>query len=186
MARATAGMTGGFLILNPRMVQTRKFIALGLILIGAALVLVSFGISSRVRTPIADSQISPVSTSTPAPPRDTAPPTPPSPNPKTPPETRDEFLHATLSIAGARHDLPFRRGETLESAMRRLQDRGVITFSGRGYSGLGFLIEEINGKKSADGWYWVYSINGVKAASGVSTFQPRPGDDIAWTYEKGY
>lgn len=75
---------------------------------------------------------------------------------------------------------------TVLGAMNVLKAEGRLTFSGREFSGLGFLIEEINEKRSANGYYWILRINGTLSEKGVSQATVVPGDIVEWRYENGY
>lgn len=98
----------------------------------------------------------------------------------------EQFLHAKLTIDEKNYDLAFRNGETLYDAMRRLSNKNTITMESHEFSGLGYFIDSINGKRSANGHYWILSINDVKSSFGVSNYNIREHDSIVWTYEKGY
>lgn len=71
-------------------------------------------------------------------------------------------------------------------AMRSLASTSAFTFTGRDYPGLGFFVDSINGKKNADGMYWILYVNGVLATAGVSALSVSAGDTIEWKYEKSY
>lgn len=75
---------------------------------------------------------------------------------------------------------------TVLNAMNARVTRGQLSFSGRDFPGLGFFVEEINGTRSADGYYWILLINGKKSDRGVSSARVERGDTIEWRYEKGY
>ncbi len=75
---------------------------------------------------------------------------------------------------------------TVLEAMRALEKDASFTFSGREFSGLGFFVEEINGKRGENGYYWILHINGTTSDLGVSQARVGPGDSVEWRYEKGY
>ena len=75
---------------------------------------------------------------------------------------------------------------TVLDAMNARAAEGELLFSGRDFPGLGFFVEEINGKRSADGYYWILYINGELSDKGVSQARVEPGDIVEWRYEKGY
>ena len=75
---------------------------------------------------------------------------------------------------------------TVLEAMQALEAEEKLAFSGRDFAGLGFLVEEINGKQSDDGYYWILRINGTLSEKGVSQAQVVSGDFVEWRYEKGY
>ena len=65
------------------------------------------------------------------------------------------------------------------------QKQGLLTFSGRQFSGVGFFVESINGLKQdgTKGMYWIYAVNGNKANVGVSSYVLKHGDHVAFNYE---
>ncbi|MBI4093361.1 DUF4430 domain-containing protein [Candidatus Kaiserbacteria bacterium] len=75
---------------------------------------------------------------------------------------------------------------TVLDAMHAQKAEGTLSFSGREFPGLGFFVEEINGKRSADGYYWILYVNGTLSQTGVSQTFLSAGDLIEWRYEKGY
>ncbi len=72
------------------------------------------------------------------------------------------------------------------SFMENLQNNGKITFKDKTYSGMGKLIESINGVKNGGEKNWIYYVNGKKATIGVSNYQINNGDIVSWHYEKSY
>lgn len=77
------------------------------------------------------------------------------------------------------------RGTVLE-VMQTRAEKGEFSFSGRDFPGLGFFVEEINGKRNANGYYWILYVNGTSSQTGVSQTVLSAGDVIEWKYEKGY
>jgi len=71
-------------------------------------------------------------------------------------------------------------------AMRALSAKGSFSFSGRDFPGLGFFVEEMNGRKNTDGYYWILLVNGKKSDLGASQARLKEGDVVEWRYEKGY
>ncbi|MBI2610963.1 DUF4430 domain-containing protein [Candidatus Kaiserbacteria bacterium] len=76
-------------------------------------------------------------------------------------------------------------GTVLETMNARAVE-GELSFSGRDFPGLGFFVEEINGKRNANGFYWILRINGELSDRGVSQAVVSSGDLVEWRYEKGY
>ncbi|MEY4747053.1 MAG: hypothetical protein RLZZ416_102 [Candidatus Parcubacteria bacterium] len=70
--------------------------------------------------------------------------------------------------------------------MRALADGHALSFSGRDYSGLGFFVDAINGKKNADDHYWFLYVNASSSQTGASRTILKPGDVVDWRYEKNY
>ncbi len=75
---------------------------------------------------------------------------------------------------------------TVLDAMNAQKAAGALSFSGREFPGLGFFVEEINGTRSTDGYYWILYVNGTVSPTGVSQTLLSAGDVIEWRYEKGY
>lgn len=67
--------------------------------------------------------------------------------------------------------------------MTILQKKGKIKFKDKTYTGMGKLIEEINGTKNSGEKNWIYYVNGKKANIGVSNYKINPGDVVSWKYE---
>ena len=57
-----------------------------------------------------------------------------------------------------------------------------FTFKAKEYPGMGYLIEEINGVKGANGKYWTFYVNGKSSDVGVSQYKLKNGDVIDWRY----
>lgn len=66
------------------------------------------------------------------------------------------------------------------------QDRTELEFKTKEFSGLGVMIEEINGLPNKDGYYWILYINGSPSDTGAESAKVSSGDVIEWKYEKGY
>ena len=59
-----------------------------------------------------------------------------------------------------------------------------LTFTSTYYSGLGYLIDELNGVKNENGMYWTLYVNGKYSVVGASGYKLSEGDSIEWKYEK--
>lgn len=94
-------------------------------------------------------------------------------------------LNFTLSVDGQIYRGSIKDGATILDAMRALASSN-FAFTGRDYPSLGFFVESINGKKNANGFYWILYINGKSSDLGVSQAKIRDGDQVEWKYEKGY
>jgi len=70
--------------------------------------------------------------------------------------------------------------------MHALAGKGSFSFSGQDFPGLGFFVEEMNGRKNTDGYYWILLVNGKKSDLGASQARLKEGDVVEWRYEKGY
>ncbi|MEK7114182.1 MAG: DUF4430 domain-containing protein [Patescibacteria group bacterium] len=93
---------------------------------------------------------------------------------------------ATFAVGDKTYSINVASGETVIGAMRALASAGTLSFTGREYPGLGFFIDSINGKKNADGRYWILYVNDVSASVGASATTIRADDVLEWKYEKGY
>ena len=91
---------------------------------------------------------------------------------------------ATLAIGRNRYQIPANNSAVLD-AMNELSSTRDFKFTGKDYPSLGFFVESINGKKNADGFYWILYVNGKSSDLGVSQAKIRAGDTIEWKYEKG-
>lgn len=94
-------------------------------------------------------------------------------------------LQAKLQILENSYTLDIQKEHSAYELMRVAQEQGLITFGAKGYSGMGFFIESINGVSNDNrkGTYWIYYINGKKAQLGVSSYIVQPEDIIKWNYE---
>ena len=93
---------------------------------------------------------------------------------------------ATLKIGGGSFRLDFNKDESLYNTLNRLKAAGVITMSGKEYSGLGFFVSEINGLKSSGGKSIIYYVNSEKASIGISNLKLNPEDIIEFKVEDNY
>lgn len=76
--------------------------------------------------------------------------------------------------------LEFIPGQTLYEILKRGQELGLISFSGKNYPSLGFLVNDIGNMKQENGKYLIYYINNKEASVGVSSYIPNDGDIIRW------
>lgn len=91
---------------------------------------------------------------------------------------------AFLQINGAKLEAVIKEKESVYDFMLELEKEGKIKFKDKTYSGLGKMIEEIDGIKSNGDNFWIYYVNGEKAKIGVSNYKLNPGDVVSWKYEK--
>lgn len=97
-----------------------------------------------------------------------------------------DLLYTTFIIEEKSFRIPFLKGETILDAMTTAMNEDLFTFSGKDFSGIGFFVDTINGKKAERGKSYILWINGKKAEVGVSGYQLLAGDVISWTYEDNY
>lgn len=76
------------------------------------------------------------------------------------------------------------KNHSVYEAMTALASTTDFTFKSKYYPGLGFFIEEINGVKNADGFYWTLYINGRYSTVGASQYILKDKDRYEWKYEK--
>jgi len=95
-------------------------------------------------------------------------------------------IPATISVLDKTYPVQIDEGSSVYDAMQSLMKQGLVSFTAKEYSGMGYLIEEFNGTKNdnASGTYWVYYINGKSADEGISSYIIKPNDTISWKYEK--
>ncbi|NQV88529.1 MAG: DUF4430 domain-containing protein [Parcubacteria group bacterium] len=75
-------------------------------------------------------------------------------------------------------------GDTVYDAMNNLALIDDFSFKAKNYSGLGYFVEEINGIKNVDGFYWTLYINNKYSTVGVSQHKLVSDDSVWWKYEK--
>ena len=90
-----------------------------------------------------------------------------------------------LEINGVRYEDEIVGEMSVYDFMSKLQSEGKITFKDKTYTGMGKLIEEINGLKSDGKKYWIYYVNGIEAQLGVLDYKIKPGDIVSWKMETG-
>ncbi len=106
---------------------------------------------------------------------------------------KDVVLPSTEAVTAVaptevnRITIPILEDGTVLEAMRTY-DTGsdAFTFSGKEYPGIGFFVQEINGKREGDGYYWMLYQNGKTANLGASQLRISSEDTIEWRFEKGY
>lgn len=76
--------------------------------------------------------------------------------------------------------IPYIENETFYSTLVSAQKSGLITFTGKEYSGLGFFVSDIGDLHMTPGKNLLYYINGKEASVGVSTYIPKNGDVVEW------
>ncbi len=92
--------------------------------------------------------------------------------------------NAFLEINNKRLETTIPEKENIYDFMVKLKEEGKIDFKDKTYSGMGKLIEEINGIKNNGEKNWIYYVNNQKANIGVSNYQIKSGDVVSWKYEK--
>lgn len=91
----------------------------------------------------------------------------------------------TLKINETIYKTRINQNDTVYDLMTTLQKEAKITFKEKYYTGMGELIEEINGIKNGEK-NWIYYVNDTKANIGVLNYKIKPGDIVSWKYESLY
>lgn len=82
--------------------------------------------------------------------------------------------------------IPILQPESVLDAMRAYASSNTeFTFETQHFAGLGELIESINGRKNAEGFYWTLYINDELSFKGASSAEVSPADVVEWRYQKG-
>lgn len=100
--------------------------------------------------------------------------------------TEEAAISVSLSVENKTYEARIESNASVLDLMNELEGKGAFSFSGKEFPSLGFFVEEMNGKKSADGHYWILYVNGTTSQTGVSQTFLSAGDVIEWRYEKGY
>lgn len=82
--------------------------------------------------------------------------------------------------------IPIRAEGTVLEAMQEYASNSDFAFSGREHPSLGFFVESINGKKNADGKYWILYVNGEQSQKGASQTAVKPNDKVEWRLEESH
>lgn len=100
---------------------------------------------------------------------------------------QDNLIPVSLAVGEERYEVRVAPGSSVYDVMKLAAVQG-FEFKGREFSGIGFFVEEIQGKAQSNRarMYWIYSINGKKAEVGVSNYIIQPNDVISWSYEQSY
>lgn len=100
----------------------------------------------------------------------------------------EQNLKVSLVILNKKYETEVEDGMTVLEVMKKVKKESsndnIFDFKYGEFAGLGVFIDEINGKKSGNGGYWIYSVNGVEANVGVSNYKIKNNDVISWKYEK--
>ena len=112
-------------------------------------------------------------------------PLPPVESPSQP--TRQESLQrVTVLIDTTTLSVPLATEQSVMDVMETARTLRLLDFTSKEYPGMGRFIESINGRKGADGLYWILYINNTSSDVGASAALVRPGDVIEWKFTKGY
>jgi hypothetical protein len=102
----------------------------------------------------------------------------------TSPILKDKNTESATILAGdmVAH-LLFSPGILLYDALKQEKDTGLMPFSGKNYSGLGFFLTDIGSLHSVPGKNLLYYINGKEATVGISSYTLKDGDIVEWKLE---
>ncbi len=94
-------------------------------------------------------------------------------------------MRVSLEVRGKTVEIGLKENGSVYDMLVAAQKKGLISFSGRQFSGVGFFVEEIDGLRQdgRKGMYWIYAVNGTKAHVGVSSYELKEGDRVTFTYE---
>lgn len=78
-------------------------------------------------------------------------------------------------------------GASVQDAMNAARAKG-FAYTSTSFGGLGAYVDSVGSvqEDTKAGMYWVYSINGQKASTGISSKIIQNKDTIQWNYEKSY
>ena len=92
----------------------------------------------------------------------------------------EKNISATVIAGDSTFNLSLPAGRSLYDALLLAKENKQITFSGKNYPGLGFLVTGIGPLQSGGGKYLFYYINNQEASVGVSSYLLKDGDVIEW------
>lgn len=94
-------------------------------------------------------------------------------------------ISVTLKTGETSYEVTIPQGSSVYDVMERAQAQGFM-FAGREFSGLGFFVEEIEGRRQnpKDRMYWIYYVNEKKAQVGVSLYIIEDNNVITFRYEE--
>ena len=58
-----------------------------------------------------------------------------------------------------------------------------FVFTAHEYPSMGYFVDSINGKKNANGAYWLLYLNGVETGAGASQTFLKANDTVEWRYK---
>ena len=99
-------------------------------------------------------------------------------------EETSKTIKTTLEVNQVKYESEIVGPMSVYDFMEKLQTEGKITFKDKTYTGMGKLIEEINGLKNSGDKYWIYYVNDKEVQVGVLDYKINPGDVVSWKYEK--
>ncbi len=86
----------------------------------------------------------------------------------------------TLVVGAQEIRLKIIPGQSLYQTLSLPENKGMISFFGKEYPGLGFFITDIGPLHQGNGQYLFYYVNGLEATAGISSYIPKNGDVVVW------
>jgi hypothetical protein len=84
-------------------------------------------------------------------------------------------------IAGDKNiNLQITQGQTLYEILQNGENKKLISFDGKEYTGIGFFMTSIGNLHQENAKYLMYYVNGIEASLGISQYVPKSGDLIEW------
>jgi hypothetical protein len=93
-------------------------------------------------------------------------------------------IRVDIMVSSTTYPVTISADKDIYEAMGVLASTTAFNFKAKYFSGLGYFIEEINGLKNKDGFYWTLYINGTYSNVGVSEYILKEGDQVEWKFEK--
>ncbi|MCC6323410.1 DUF4430 domain-containing protein [Candidatus Nomurabacteria bacterium] len=86
----------------------------------------------------------------------------------------------TLKVGELNIKLGILPGQTLYEILLAENNKKLVTFKGKEYTGMGFFVTDIGDLHEERSKYLMYYINGVEASEGISVYIPKSGDIVEW------
>lgn len=93
---------------------------------------------------------------------------------------QEEASYAALSAGSVNVKLKIVPDKSLYEILQLEENKKLISFKGKEYTGIGFFVTNIGSLDQDDGKYLMYYVNGIEASSGISNYIPKEGDVIEW------
>lgn len=97
--------------------------------------------------------------------------------------TSNNKITVNLNVADEHYTTMVPQGSTVYDVMTVLSSTTSFRFNAKPYPGLGYFIDEINGKKNTADHYWSLYVHDAPATVGASSYIPENGETIAWKFE---
>jgi len=92
---------------------------------------------------------------------------------------QQQVRHATLIAGDSTSTLAFTEGQTLYDALVKAQQAG-LTLELKEYPGMGYFVAKIGSLVPTADKYLMYSVNGVEASEGISSYILKENDVVKW------